>query len=255
MTTSNNTPLRDDSFQRRHIGPGPSEVQHMLDRIGYESVDALIAATIPDNIRMRRPLNVIEPAGEHQALTELREIASKNRVMRSYIGLGYYDTYTPPVIQRKVLENPGWYTAYTPYQAEIAQGRLEALLNFQTVIVDLTGLPIANASLLDEGTAAAEAMAMAYHLAGSDEKNTFFVSRECHPQTVEVVRTRARARGIEVLVGDHATFDFSVPVFGVLLQYPATDGAVLDYAPFSAAAREHGAIVSVAADLLSLALL
>src|SRR4051812_39060935 len=254
-TISANLLNASDTFVRRHVGPNADAIKSMLAELGLDSLDELIDQTIPAAIRIPRPLHIGEPRGEFETINDLREIAKKNKVFRSMIGMGYADTIVPPVIQRNILENPGWYTQYTPYQAEIAQGRLEALLNFQTMVIDLTGLPIANASLLDEGTAAAEAMAMAYHLAGSDEKNTFFVSRECHPQTVEVVRTRARARGIEVLVGDHATFDFSVPVFGVLLQYPATDGAVLDYAPFSAAAREHGAIVSVAADLLSLALL
>jgi glycine dehydrogenase len=244
-----------DTFVRRHLGPDAAEVARMLDTLGYGSLDELIDATIPASIRMRRPLLLGPERSEYELLGELRKLAAKNQVFRSFIGMGYHDCIVPPVIQRNVLENPGWYTQYTPYQAEIAQGRLEALLNFQTVVIDLTGLPIANASLLDEGTAAAEAMALAYHVAGSAERNAFFVSRDCHPQTIDVVRTRAGARGIDVIVGDHEAFNFSTPVFGVLLQYPATDGAVVDYAGFAARAREEGAIVTVAADLLSLALL
>jgi glycine dehydrogenase len=255
MTTPKNAPEGTDaSFQRRHIGPGPEEVQRMLEHIGYDSVDALIAATIPDNIRMRGPLDIVGPAGEHEALAELRGIASQNRVMRSYLGLGYYDTYTPPVIQRKVLENPGWYTAYTPYQAEIAQGRLEALLNFQTVVIDLTGLPIANASLLDEATAAAEAMTMARGVA-SRGRDTFLVSDLCFPQTIDVVRTRAKAVGINVVVASHDAFEFSDKVFGVLLQYPGMDGSVHDFRDVCEKAHASGALAIVAADLLSLTLL
>ncbi|HKP75950.1 MAG TPA: aminomethyl-transferring glycine dehydrogenase [Longimicrobiaceae bacterium] len=244
-----------DTFVRRHVGPDAAEVGRMLDTLGYDSLDALIDATVPASIRMDRPLALGPERSEYELLNELRRLASRNQVFRSFIGMGYHDCIVPPVVQRNVLENPGWYTQYTPYQAEIAQGRLEALLNFQTVVIDLTGLPIANASLLDEGTAAAEAMALAYHAAGSAERNTFFVSRLCHPQTIDVVKTRAAARGIDVLVGDHAEFDFSTPVFGVLLQYPATDGAVVDYAGFAARAREEGAVVTAACDLLSLTLL
>jgi glycine dehydrogenase len=240
---------------RRHVGPDAAEIARMLEALGYDSLDALIDATIPASIRMRRPLMLGPERSEYELLNELRRLAGKNQVLRSFIGMGYHDCIVPPVIQRNVLENPGWYTQYTPYQAEIAQGRLEALLNFQTVVIDLTGLPIANASLLDEGTAAAEAMALAYHVAGSAERNAFFVSRDCHPQTIDVVRTRAHARGVEVIVGDHEAFDFSTPVFGVLLQYPATDGAVVDYAGFAARAREEGAVVTAACDLLSLCLL
>ena len=254
MTSPNATSDHDTSFQRRHIGPGPAEIERMLDAIGYDSVDALIGATIPETIRMRAPLDVTPPAGEHEALAELRGIASQNRVMRSYIGLGYYDTLTPPVIQRKVLENPGWYTAYTPYQAEIAQGRLEALLNFQTVVIDLTGLPIANASLLDEATAAAEAMVMAHAIAAKG-KDTFLVSDLCSPQTIDVVRTRAVARGLKVVVADHNAFDIDDSVFGILLQYPAMDGSIHDYRAICERAHAAKALVTVAADLLALTLL
>ncbi|HYJ79592.1 MAG TPA: aminomethyl-transferring glycine dehydrogenase, partial [Longimicrobiaceae bacterium] len=244
-----------DTFVRRHLGPDEAEVRRMLDALGYGSLDELIDATVPASIRLKRPLALGPERSEHELTAELRAIAQRNQVFRSFIGMGYHDCIVPPVIQRNVLENPGWYTQYTPYQAEIAQGRLEALLNFQTMVIDLTALPIANASLLDEGTAAAEAMALAYLAAGSDERRAFFVSERCHPQTIEVVRTRARPRGFEVLVGDHATFDFATPVFGVLLQYPASDGGVDDYAAFAGRAREAGAVVTAACDLLALCLL
>ena len=191
---------------------------------------------------------------EYGAIAELKEIASKNQVFRSFIGMGYHNCITPPVIQRNILENPGWYTAYTPYQAEIAQGRLEALLNFQTMIIDLTGLEIANASLLDEGTAAAEAMAMSYGVCKNKAK-AFFVSKDCHPQTIEVVQTRAKPLGFDIIVGDHQTFQFDQPIFGALLQYPATDGAICDYQNFIEQAHNCGALVTVAADILSLCLL
>jgi len=243
-----------DTFVRRHIGPNGAEVAEMLETLGHRSLDELIDATVPASIRLRRPLALGPERSEYELLSELRRLAGKNKVFRSFIGMGYHDTIVPPVIQRNILENPGWYTQYTPYQAEIAQGRLEALLNFQTVVVDLTGLPIANASLLDEGTAAAEAMALAYHAAGSEARHTFMVSRDCHPQTIDVVRTRAAARGITVDVGDAAEADFAA-VFGILLQYPATDGALVDHSALAARARAAGAVVTVAADLLSLAVL
>jgi glycine dehydrogenase len=242
------------TFERRHNGPGAAEIQRMLETVGYGSVDELVDVAIPETIRHRDPLAIPQGASEQEALAELRRMAGRNQVLRSYLGMGYHDTFTPPVIQRKVLENPNWYTAYTPYQAEIAQGRLEALLNFQTVIIDLTGLPIANASLLDEGTAAAEAMALCQASAGKG-RSRFFVSELCHPQTIDVVRTRAKAREWEVVVGDHAAFEFSDDVFGVLLQYPATDGSILDYRAFVEKAHGAGAVVTVAADLLSLTLL
>jgi glycine dehydrogenase len=244
-----------DSFVRRHVGPDADEARQMLATLGYDSLDALVDATVPRSIRLERPLALGPERSEYELLAELRALMSKNQVFRSFIGMGYHDTIVPPVIQRNVLENPGWYTQYTPYQAEIAQGRLEALLNYQTMVIDLTGLPVANASLLDEGTAAAEAMSMAYAIAGGGEREAFFVSSACHPQTVEVVRTRAAARGIDLVVDDHETFDFSTPVFGVLLQFPTTDGAVVDYTALATRAREAGAVVVAAADLLSLTLL
>src|SRR5690349_8158686 len=215
-----------DSFVPRHIGPSDADVSAMLELLGYDSLDALIDATVPAAIRLKRPLAIHAQMSEYQALTNLRGIARKNQVFRSYLGLGYYDCVTPPVIRRNILENPGWYTAYTPYQAEIAQGRLEALLTFQTMVMDLTGLEIANASLLDEGTAAAEAMAMSYAARGKPGKETFFVSDECHPQTIDVVKTRAHARGIEIVVGDFRNYEFGADIFGALVQYPTSDGAI-----------------------------
>ena len=242
------------SFRQRHIGPSSDEVQQMLDVLGLATLDALIDRTVPQAIRQKLSLKLGTDRSEYVALAQLKEIASKNQVFRSFIGMGYYDCITPPVIGRNILENPGWYTAYTPYQPEIAQGRLEALLNFQTMIIDLTGLEIANASLLDEATAAAEAMTMSYGLCKTKAK-AFFVSHNCHPQTIEVVQTRALPLGIDVIVGDHQTFEFDVPVFGVLLQYPASDGTIYDYRAFVDRAHTVGALVTVAADPLSLTLL
>ncbi|HEU4586951.1 MAG TPA: glycine dehydrogenase (aminomethyl-transferring), partial [Gemmatimonadaceae bacterium] len=244
-----------DSFVARHVGPSEDEVAEMLAALGYETLDDLVAATIPAGIRMKGRLAIGEGLSEAEALKEFRAVAAKNEVYRSFIGLGYYGCIVPPVIQRNVLENPAWYTAYTPYQAEIAQGRLEALLNYQTMVIDLTGLPVANASLLDEATAAAEAMALSYGVKGAEGKETFFVSERCHPQTIDVVRTRAWARGFEVVVGDHESFEFGPSVFGALVQYPASDGAVCDYREFTERAHAADALVTVAADPLALALL
>ena len=255
-TTIRTAPLTSaDSFVPRHVGPSEAEVQEMLGQIGYPTLDALIDATIPEAIRFRRPLAIHAGRSEHEALAAMRGIAGKNRIFRSFLGYGYHDTLTPPVIQRNILENPGWYTAYTPYQAEIAQGRLEALLTFQTMVMDLTGLEIANASLLDEGTAAAEAMFMAYQSKGSDERNVFFIDSRCHPQTIDVVETRAHARGIGTRVGNAETDAFGDDVFGVLLQYPTTDGAVVDYRETATRAHAANALVIAAADLMSLVLL
>jgi glycine dehydrogenase len=244
---------RIDSFARRHIGPNQQARSAMLAEIGFENLDALIDATVPKNIRLDRPLDLPDAASEWDALAELRGLAKKNIVARSFIGAGYSDTITPPVIQRNILENPGWYTAYTPYQAEVAQGRLEALLNFQTMITDLTSLDIANASLLDEATAAAEAMTLCHATAPS--RNRFLVANNCHPQTIEVVQTRAKPLGIEVVVGDCWQFKFDDTVFGVLVQYPATDGAIFDYEPLATAAHDVGALLVIAADILALTLL
>ncbi|HUG40413.1 MAG TPA: aminomethyl-transferring glycine dehydrogenase, partial [Longimicrobiales bacterium] len=243
-----------DLFVRRHIGPREDEVREMLEAIGYDSLDDLLDTAVPESIRLDRPLALDPPLSEHEALAELRSIAAKNQVFRSYLGMGYSGTNTPPVIQRNILENPGWYTAYTPYQAEISQGRLEALLVYQTMIVDLTGLPIANASLLDEATAAAEGMALA-QAAARGSRNRFLVSAASHPQNIDVVRTRAKPRGWEVVVGDHEEWEIGDDVFGVLLQYPATDGALHDYREVVEKAHDAGALVIVCADLLSLTLL
>jgi glycine dehydrogenase len=243
-----------DSFARRHIGPNDEEVRDMLRELGFENLDALIDATVPKNIRLDRQLNLPEAKSEAEALAELRAISKKNKVARSFVGAGYSDCVTPPVIQRNILENPGWYTAYTPYQAELAQGRLEALLNFQTMIVDLTKLDIANASLLDEATAAAEAMTLCHHAAASDRK-TFCVADNCHPQTIEVVQTRAKPLGIEVKIDNFSRFKFDDTIFGALVQYPATDGAIYDYEDFVKSAHDAGALVVVAADILALTLL
>lgn len=243
-----------DRFVDRHMGPRSSDVQAMLNVLGLASLTDLVDKAVPQSIQMQRPLQIEPGRSEYEVLADLKAIASQNRVFRSFIGMGYSNCITPPVIQRNILENPGWYTQYTPYQPEISQGRLEALLNFQTMIIDLTGLEIANASLLDEGTAAAEAMSMSYGLVKNKAK-TFWVSEACHPQTIEVVQTRAIPLGIEVIVGDHRTFDFNTPIFGALLQYPATDGAIYDYTEFVDRAHNAGALVTVAADLLSLTLL
>jgi glycine dehydrogenase len=242
-----------DTFIPRHIGPSDEEAAAMLQTLGYDSLDELIDATVPESIRLRRPLALGDPVPEFEALRRLRRMMERNEVYRSFIGMGYHPTATPPVIQRNVLENPAWYTAYTPYQAEIAQGRLEALLNFQTVIIDLTGLPIANASLLDEATAAAEAMALCH--AVDPDRRAFLVSEDCHPQTIDVVRTRAALRGWDIRVGDHRTFDLTPDVFGVLLQYPASDGALYDYRGLVERVHESGALVVAATDLLALTIL
>src|SRR6516162_7114827 len=242
-----------DSFARRHIGPNEEEVQAMLPDVGFDSLGALIDATVPKDIRLKGELNLPQAKSEREALAELRAIAQKNKITRSFIGAGYYDCITPPVIQRNILENPGWYTAYTPYQAEIAQGRLEALLNFQQMIIDLTALDIANASMLDEATAAAEAMALCHAVVPN--RKTFFVADSCHPQTIAVVQTHARPLGIEITIGDYSRFKFDSTVFGALVQYPATDGAIYDYAEFVRKAHDAGALVVVAADVLALTLL
>jgi len=244
-----------DHFVRRHIGPNAPETSAMLALLGHKNLDELIDAAVPKKIRLPKSLKLPAARSEFNALAELKRIAGENKVFRSFIGQGYYGTLTPPVIQRNVLENPGWYTQYTPYQAEISQGRLEALLNFQTLVTDLTALDIANASMLDEATAAAEAMMMSHRFKGADTRNVFFVSEHCHPQNIEVVRTRGAALGIEVVVGNHETFAFTPNIFGALVQYPDTFGTVRDFAPFIAQAHAAGALVTVATDLLALTLL
>ncbi len=247
-----------DRFDDRHNGLFDQDFDQMLRAVGVETIDELIDQTVPKAIRLPRPLNLPAPQGEHEFLSNFKKLAQQNKIFTSYIGTGYYDTITPNVILRNILENPAWYTAYTPYQAEIAQGRLEALLNFQTVICDLTAMPIANASLLDEATAAAEAMTMLHGLRPAARKNaeTFFVSDRCHPQTIEVIRTRATPLNIRVVVGDHRVADLtSGAIFAMLLQYPATDGEVFDYTDLISAAHELSIHVAVAADLLSLTML
>ena len=244
-----------DRFEDRHIGPSEEEVGAMLAAIGAASLDELVNRTIPAPIRMREDLRLPLPLDESALLSRLRALSAENRVFRSFIGAGYSDTITPRAIERAVLENPAWYTQYTPYQAEISQGRLEALLNFQTMVIDLTGMEIANASLLDEGTAAAEAMMMFFRLTPRKDKTAFFVSEACHPQTIAVVRARAEPLGLRVDVGDHATYGIGDDIFGALLQYPATDGAIYDYSEFCSEAHETFAYVAVAADILSLAIL
>ncbi len=204
-----------DKFVNRHIGPSEEDIQSMLNTIGVESLEQLIDETVPQSIRLSQKLEIDSPISEYKFIDHLKKIAQKNKVFKSYIGLGYHPTHTPAVIQRNILENPGWYTQYTPYQAEIAQGRLEALMNFQTAIVDLTGLPIANASLLDEGTAAAEAMAMLHSVSKNKNANIFFVSEECFPQTIDVLKTRSKPLGIELLIGNHRTVELNEKIFGV----------------------------------------
>src|SRR5256885_1044413 len=244
-----------ESFVPRHVAADEKDVAEMVKSLGFSSLDELIDATIPRKIRWREGLNLPKGLTELEVLTYFRALAAKNQVFRSFIGMGYSDCVTPPVIQRNILENPGWYTAYTPYQAEIAQGRLEALLTFQTMVMDLTGLEIANASLLDEATAAAEAMTMSYALKGKQDKEVFLVASECHPQTIDVVKTRASVRGIEVKVASYADFRIGPDVFGALVQYPATDGAVIDYTKTVEQLHAADALVTVAADILSLGLL
>ena len=226
----------------------------MVEALGYASLDAFVDAVVPQDIRLRRPLHLPPARSEPEVLVALRELAVENRVFRSYLGMGYHDTVTPGVILRNVLENPGWYTAYTPYQPEIAQGRLEALLTFQTMVADLTGLEIANASLLDEATAAAEAMHLTQAVARHAERQTYFVDEACHPQTIAVIRTRAEARGVELVVADPRAFTFGPGVIGALVQYPATDGRLADYRPLCEAAHAAGALVAAATDLLALTL-
>ncbi len=242
-----------DQFVRRHIGPNITETAEILKFLAHTSLDALTDAAVPKQIRLGKPLDLPAALSEFDALRELKSIAAQNQVFRSFIGMGYYDTITPPVIQRNVLENPGWYTPYTPYQAEISQGRLEALLNFQTLATELTGLDISNASMLDEATAAAEAMTMSSRL--KDGRNVFFISEACHPQTIEVVSARAKALGIEAVIGNHEKFEFNDQVFGALVQYPDTFGAIHNFEPFTEKAHAAGAMVTVATDLLALTLI
>ncbi|CAM1344462.1 aminomethyl-transferring glycine dehydrogenase [Tenacibaculum amylolyticum] len=251
--------MNTNSFQLRHIGPRTKEQETMLKAIGVDSLDQLIYETIPDDIRLKEDLDLPNALSEYEYLNHINELGAKNKVYKSYIGLGYHEAILPSVIQRNILENPGWYTAYTPYQAEIAQGRLEALLNYQTMVCDLTGMEIANASLLDEATAAAEAMALLFDVRERAKKKAgaikFFVSEEILPQTLSVLKTRAIPIGIELVVGNHEKFDFAEDYFGALLQYPGKYGQVTDYTDFVATANSRNIKVAVAADILSLALL
>ena len=244
-----------DKFVNRHLGPREEDITEMLKAIGVESVEKLIQETIPQSIRLTEKLEIDPPISEYKFIEHLKDLANRNKVYKSYIGLGYHQTHTPAVIQRSILENPGWYTQYTPYQAEIAQGRLEALINFQTAVIDLTELPIANASLLDEGTAAAEAMAMLHSVSKNKNANVFFVSEECFSQTIDVLKTRSKPLGIELLIGDHKTVELNDKIFGVFVQYPSCDGEIYDYKEFFSKADKLGILKVVAADLLSLTLL
>ncbi len=256
-TENQNHSFRDhpDKFSDRHIGPSSAELSQMAHELGVTSLDDLVEKAVPSQIRTKRPLDIPMARSEHQLLRDLKNIAAQNRVFRSYIGMGYHDCITPPVIQRNILENPNWYTPYTPYQAEVSQGRLESLLNFQTMITDLTGMEIANASLLDEGTAAAEAMAMCFGIKEAEGRNRFFISNLCHPQTIDVVKARGNALGVQIEVGDHKEVGLDSTYCGVLLQYPATNGEVLDYTKLIEQVHVAGALAIVAADLLSLTLL
>ncbi len=247
-----------ESFEFRHHGKSEQELQAMLQTIGVKNLDQLIDETVPPQIRIKNVLNLPQAKSEIEFLTDFKKLAQKNKIFKSFIGTGYYETLVPNVILRNILENPAWYTAYTPYQAEIAQGRLEMLLNFQTMVIELTGMEIANASLLDEGTAAAEAMTMLHSLRPATKKNAdvFFVSELCHPQTIDLVIGRAKPLGIEVVVGNHETFDLTQEnLYGMLLQYPASNGQIFDYTDLIAAAHESNVFVSVAADLMALTLL
>ncbi|MFP4604747.1 MAG: aminomethyl-transferring glycine dehydrogenase [Bacteroidales bacterium] len=248
-----------EKFVDRHIGPRDEDLPVMLKKVGVKSLDELIDKTIPKSIQLDKPLELDEPMSEREYLEHLRNIGSKNKLYRSYIGLGYYDTITPSVIIRNILENPGWYTSYTPYQAEISQGRLEALINFQSVVMELTGMELANASLLDEASAAAEAMIMMANLrkrsAIKKGANKFFVDQNTFPQTLEVLKTRAEPLGIELIIDDYKKFDFDETVFGLIVQYPAGDGKIEDYKDFVNKAHENGTMAAVAADIMSLAIL
>ncbi len=248
-----------DKFSSRHIGPRDSDIDNMLKACGASSLDQIIEETIPSKIRLSKELDLAPALTEYEYLSHIKALSGKNKVYKSYIGLGYNNTITPSVIKRNILENPGWYTAYTPYQAEIAQGRLEALLNYQTMVLDLTGMELANSSLLDEGTAAGEAMILAFNsrsrAAKKAEANQFFVSDKCFPQTIDILKTRSNPLGIELIIGDYTSFDFSESVFGAIVQYPDVTGQINDYKSFTDKAHENESLVIVAADLLSLTVL
>ena len=247
------------NFSDRHIGPRKSEISTMLKSIGVDTINDLINQTIPSHIQLNSDMDLPQPLSEHRFIEHMKSLASQNRCYRSYIGMGYFNTVLPGVIQRNILENPGWYTSYTPYQAEISQGRLEALLNFQTMVSDLTAMDLANASLLDEGTSAAEAMIMLYNSRSRSQKkenvNKFFVSEMCLPQTIDILKTRSEPLGIEVIIGSHLEYDFSESCFAVLIQYPGKYGEVTDYVEFASKVKEKEIAIIVAADLLSLTML
>jgi len=251
--------MSQDRFVNRHNGPAKKDIHAMLERIGVDSLDELIGKTVPESILLEKPLDLPDGISEFEYIRRIRKIAAKNKLFKSYIGMGYYGTILPAVIQRNILENPAWYTSYTPYQAEISQGRLEALLNFQTVVTDLTGMEIANASLLDEATAAAEAMIMLFNTrsrsAVKENRNKFFVDGNTFPQTLDLLKTRSEPLGIELMIGNFREFRFDTPVFGVLVQYPNADGEIVDYASFAQLAQENETPVAVVADLMSLAIL
>ena len=244
-----------DLFSERHIGPSDSDIESMLKYIGQRDLTAMTEATVPADIRLENNLKLPAPLHEHEVIHSLRQVAERNKVFRSYIGMGYHNCIVPPVIQRKLLENPGWYTQYTPYQAEIAQGRLECLFYFQTMVCDLAGMDIANASLLDEGTAAAEAMALSYGAKGSDERHIIKVSADCHPQTISVLRTRALPLGINVRVEEARQLKPCSKTFAVLMQYPGTDGNILSPESLIQETHNADALAIVATDLLAMTLL
>ncbi len=248
--------MKKNAFALRHIGPRPADLEHMLKTVQVDNIEQLIYETFPDNIRLKQDLQLEPAMTEYEYLAHIQELGNKNKVFRTYIGMGYHEAIVPAAIQRNIFENPGWYTAYTPYQAEIAQGRLEALLNFQTTVIELSGMEIANASLLDEGTAAAEAMALLFDVRTRDQKknnaNKFFVSEAILPQTLSILETRSTPIGIELVVGNHETFDFSDAYFGAILQYPGKYGQVFDYTDFIHIAKSKDIKVAVAADILSL---
>ncbi len=248
-----------EQFLERHIGPRAEDVEEMLKVIGVKSVDELIGQTVPESIRLKEPLDLPAPLSEDEFLTRIKAVAGRNKLYRTFIGQGYYDTIAPAVIVRNILENPAWYTSYTPYQAEVSQGRLEALLNFQTMVLELTGLEMTNCSLLDEATAAAEAMTMMYALRGKEMKkagaNRLFVDNQVFEQTKDVLITRSAPQGIELVFGDYDTFEFTAEVFGAVVQYPASDGEIRDYRALAEKLHANGALLTVAADLMSLVLL
>lgn len=256
LKTTHKKIMRTDAFALRHIGPRENDLKHMFKTIGVESIDQLIYETLPDDIRLKAPLNLEPAMTEYEYSSHIQQLGNKNKIFRSYIGLGYHPAIVPAPIQRNIFENPGWYTAYTPYQAEIAQGRLEALLNYQTTVIELTGMEIANASLLDEGTAAAEAMALLFDVRSREKKkanaNKFFVSEEILPQTLSVLQTRSTPIGVELVIGNHETFEFGDDFFGAILQYPGKHGQVYDYAAFISRAKSNDIKTAVAADILSL---